>query len=32
MILSQEEFLLLVGGIDLTHTKQRAWHRITHAA
>ena len=32
MILSHEELVLLLGGIDLTQTKQRAWHRITRAA
>ena len=32
VILSHEELMLLIGGIDLTQTKPRAWHRITHAA
>lgn len=32
MILSHEELALLIGGIDLTQTKRRAWHRITRAA
>ena len=26
--LSQEELMLLVGGIDLTQTRRRAWHRV----
>jgi transposase len=32
VILSQEELMLLLGGIDLAQTKRRAWHRITRAA
>jgi len=28
VVLSHEELALLVGGIDLTHTRRRAWHRI----
>jgi transposase len=27
--LSQEEFTLLLGGIDLAQTRRRAWHRVT---
>jgi transposase len=27
MTLTQEELVLLVGGIDLTHTRRRAWYR-----
>ena len=30
--LSQEELTLLLGGIDLTQTRRRAWHRVSHAA
>jgi transposase len=30
--LSQEEFTLLLGGIDLAQTKRREWHRVTRAA
>jgi transposase len=29
--LSHEEFMLLLGGIDLALTRRRAWHRITRA-
>jgi len=32
IVLSHEEFMLLVGGIDLTQTRKRAWHRVTRAA
>ncbi len=32
LILSHEELALLLGGIDLKQTRQRAWHRITPAA
>lgn len=32
MILSHEELVLLIGGIDLAQTKPRAWHRIARAA
>jgi transposase len=32
MTLTAEELALLVGGIDLTETRRRAWHRITPAA
>jgi transposase len=32
IILSHEELMLLVGGIDLAQTRQRAWHRVTPAA
>ena len=32
IILSHEELMLLLGGIDLTQTRQRAWHRVTRAA
>jgi transposase len=32
VILSQEEFTLLLGGIDLAQTKRRAWHRVTREA
>jgi transposase len=32
IVLSQEELMLLLGGIDLTQTRARAWHRVTHAA
>jgi transposase len=31
ILLTQEELALLVGGIDLTQTKRRAWHRVTPA-
>ena len=30
--LSHEELTLLLGGIDLTQTSRRAWHRVSHAA
>ena len=30
--LSHEELMLLLGGIDLTQTRRRAWHRVSHAA
>ena len=30
--LTQEELTLLVGGIDLTQTRRRAWHRVRGAA
>ena len=30
--LSHEELTLLLGGIDLTQTRRRAWHRVSHAA
>ena len=30
--LSHEELMLLIGGIDLTQTSRRAWHRVTPAA
>ena len=29
---SQEELMLLLGGIDLAQTSRRAWHRVTRAA
>ena len=29
IILSREEFTLLLGGLDLLQTRQRAWYRIT---
>jgi len=29
VILSHEELMLLVGGIDLAQTRRRAWHRVT---
>ncbi len=32
IVLSHEELMLLVGGIDLAQTRRRAWHRVTHAA
>ena len=32
IILSREEFTLLLGGLDLLQTRQRAWYRITRAA
>jgi transposase len=32
VILSHEELMLLLGGIDLAQTRQRAWHRVTRAA
>jgi len=32
IVLSHEELMLLLGGIDLTHTRQRAWHRVSCAA
>jgi len=32
IVLSQEELTLLIGGIDLAQTRQRAWHRVTRAA
>ena len=31
MILSHEELMLLLGGIDLAQTRRRAWHRVTPA-
>jgi transposase len=31
MLLSYEELMLLLGGIDLTQTGRRAWHRVTRA-
>src|SRR5216683_4491516 len=31
VILSHEELMLLLGGIDLAQTRQRAWHRVTRA-
>jgi transposase len=30
--LSQEEFMLLLSGIDLAQTRRRPWHRITRPA
>jgi hypothetical protein len=27
MVLSREEFALLIGGIDLTQTRRRKWYR-----
>jgi hypothetical protein len=32
IVLSHEELMLLLGGIDLTQTRRRAWHRVTRAA
>jgi transposase len=32
LVLSHEELTLLLGGIDLTQTSRRAWHRVTRAA
>ena len=32
IILSHEELTLLIGGIDLTQTRRRAWHRVNRAA
>ena len=32
LILSHEELTLLIGGIDLTQTRHRPWHRVTRAA
>jgi transposase len=32
IVLSHEELMLLVGGIDLDQTRRRAWHRVTRAA
>jgi transposase len=32
MVLSHEELMLLIGGIDLAQTKPRAWRRITRVA
>ena len=32
IVLSHEELTLLLGGIDLTQTRRRAWHRVTRAA
>jgi transposase len=32
IILSHEELMLLIGGIDLAQTRRRAWHRVTPAA
>jgi transposase len=32
IVLSHEELMLLVGGIDLAQTRRRAWHRVTRAA
>ena len=29
IVLSHEELMLLLGGIDLTQTRRRAWHRVT---
>jgi transposase len=31
ILLSHEELMLLLGGIDLTQTRRRAWHRVTRA-
>jgi transposase len=32
VVLSHEEFMLLLGGIDLAQTRRRKWHRVTRAA
>jgi transposase len=32
IVLSPEELTLLLGGIDLTETRHRAWHRVTRPA
>jgi transposase len=32
LVLSHEELTLLLGGIDLTQTSRRAWHRVTREA
>jgi transposase len=32
IVLSHEELMLLIGGIDLAQTRRRAWHRVTPAA
>jgi transposase len=32
IVLSHEELMLLLGGIDLAQTRRRAWHRVTRAA
>lgn len=32
IVLSHEELMLLLGGIDLAQTKRRAWHRVARAA
>lgn len=32
IVLSHEELMLLLGGIDLTQARRRAWHRVTRAA
>jgi len=32
VVLSHEELMLLVGGIDLAQTRRRAWHRVIRAA
>jgi transposase len=31
LVLSHEQLMLLLGGIDLTQTRRRAWHRVTRA-
>ncbi len=31
IVLSHEELMLLLGGIDLMQTRRRAWHRVRHA-
>jgi transposase len=32
IVLSHEELMLLLGGIDLKQTKPRRWHRVMHNA
>ena len=32
IVLSHEELMLLIGGIDLAQTHRRAWHRVVRAA
>jgi transposase len=32
IVLSQEELVLLLGGIDLSQTQRRRWHRVVRAA
>jgi transposase len=32
LVLSHEELMLLLGGIDLAQTRRRPWHRVTRVA
>jgi transposase len=32
IVLSQEELVMLLGGIDLSQTQRRRWHRVVTAA